>query len=272
MRYAYIVDTTNEASVATLSDLVNALSNVTGLPEATVFAYGRFAREAGLIAQKGRGRGAAIMQASDAANLLIGIGGTDVTREAARAIRTYRPMKGVVFRDHQRGFVNAFAEWWKPLGFEPRGDSSGEPQKCVFKSDFGRLLEFLILEAGLGNLTQWLFSLPPGGAGIGSGVQLNIIFQRPEPSVTVELRNIWGRAFEIWVEPKRRQQTHRALRRSTTVTQDCLTALGLVLAGKIEPKQLKSPEALAQIYKNQAEDFRVKKLPLTAVSETGDPS
>jgi hypothetical protein len=228
--------------MATLSDLVSALSNVTGLPEATVFAYGRFAREAGLIAQKGRGRGAAIMQASDAANLLIGVGGTDVTREAALAIRSYRPMKGVVFRDHQRGLVREFAEWWKPLGFEPRGESSGEPQKCVFKCDFGRLLEFLILEAGLGNLTRFLLALPrPGGswyAEIGVAVQFNIIFHRSEPSVTVEVRQAGGRAFEIWIEPKKRQQS-RALRRSTTVTQDCLTALGLVLAGKIEPKQLR---------------------------------
>ena len=35
--------------MAGLSDLVSTLSRVAGVPEATVFAYGRFAREANLI-------------------------------------------------------------------------------------------------------------------------------------------------------------------------------------------------------------------------------
>ena len=61
--------------MATLSNLVSALAQVTGLPEATVFAYGRFAREAGLISQAGRGLGGAQMTATDATNLLFAVCG-----------------------------------------------------------------------------------------------------------------------------------------------------------------------------------------------------
>ena len=78
--------------MASLSDLVESLSRVSGVAEATVFAYGRFAREADAIAQKGRGRGAASMTAKDAANLLIAIGGTPITREAGQAVKTFRPL------------------------------------------------------------------------------------------------------------------------------------------------------------------------------------
>jgi hypothetical protein len=79
--------------MATLSDLVEAVAGVSGLPRATVFAYGRFAREAGLIGQSGRGRSAAAMTLVDAANLLIAIGGTGVTREAGDAVRAFRSLK-----------------------------------------------------------------------------------------------------------------------------------------------------------------------------------
>jgi hypothetical protein len=65
--------------MATLSDLVTTLSWATSIPEATVFAYGRFAREAGFISQSGRGKGAAKMALTDAANLLIAIGGTAIS-------------------------------------------------------------------------------------------------------------------------------------------------------------------------------------------------
>jgi hypothetical protein len=82
--------------MATLSDLVSVLARVTGLPEATVFAYGRFAREAGLVSQGGRGRGGAQMTATDATNLLLALCGTRVTREAGKAIVALRPLAGEI--------------------------------------------------------------------------------------------------------------------------------------------------------------------------------
>jgi hypothetical protein len=149
---------------------------------------------------------------------------------------------------------SSFSQWCKPLGFEARAISSGEPQACLCKSDFGSLMEFLILEAGLGNLTPLLLDLGPSPhLTLLSGFeQLRIIFHRSEPSVSVEFRHALGKVFEIWFEPKRRQQTHRALRTSTTVTQDCLTALGLVLADEVEPSRLRSRQVLLEIYRKQA--------------------
>ena len=82
--------------MATLSDLVSVVAGVTGLPEATVFAYGRFAREAGLISQGGRGRGGAQMTATDATNLLLAVCGTRVTRDAGKGIAALRPLAGEI--------------------------------------------------------------------------------------------------------------------------------------------------------------------------------
>jgi len=245
--------------MAHLSDLVSALAHITGLPVATIFAYGRFAREAGLIAQKGRGRGAATMEVSDAANLLIGLGGTAVTRESPLAIRSYRAMKGVIFRQYQSGLACDFADYLRPLGFDfrPIGDISGELQECKCTRDFGDLLELLILDAGLGNLTRWLLTWPipgmPYHTVLTGHEQLRIIFHRSEPSVSIEFRHAWGKAFELWFKPHGRQQKRRALRTSTTLTQDCLTALGMVLMDLINPEQLKRPQALTKIYEAQAE-------------------
>jgi hypothetical protein len=87
------------------------------------------------------------------------------------------------------------------LDYRSNQGVSGEPQACVCKNDFGSLMEFLILEAGLGNLTRWLLSLPNPGAPyhtLTSGhEQLHIIFHRSELSVPVEFRHAWGKAFEI---------------------------------------------------------------------------
>jgi len=80
--------------LATLSELVSQIAELTDIPKATIFAYGRFAREGGLISQKGRGRGGASMTATDVANFLIALGGTSVTREAANAIALFRRMVG----------------------------------------------------------------------------------------------------------------------------------------------------------------------------------
>jgi hypothetical protein len=248
-------------NMAHLSDLVSALAHITGLPVATIFAYGRFAREAGLIAQKGRGRGAATMEVGDAANLLIGLGGTAVTRESPLAIRSYRAMKGVIFKQYQYGFAGDFADYFRPLGFDftPIGDFSGEPRerKCKCTRDFGDLLELLILDAGLGNLTRWLLTLPleamPYHTVLTGHEQLRIIFHWSEPSVSIQFRHAWGKAFELWFKPHGRQQKRRALHTSTTLTQDCLTALGMVLMDLINPDQLKRPQALTKIYEAQAE-------------------
>jgi hypothetical protein len=135
--------------MATLSHLVTAMAWATGVPRSTVFAYGRFAREGGLIAQKTRGPGAAVMSVRDAANLLIAVCGTDITRNASDTIKEFRPLKGTV---HVRS-SSAWA-WLSPLGLKRSEDL------IVLKPDFGSFLEFLIESSASGALYSFLSKIP----------------------------------------------------------------------------------------------------------------
>jgi hypothetical protein len=139
--------------VATLNDLVRTASLATKIPEATVFAYGRFAREAGCLSQKGRGLSAAEMKVRDAANLLIALGAASVTREAGKAIKDFRGLRGhlVVFQDE---FERSILSWLAPLG------PSERDQRFEIKADFGTTMEFLIDEAGSGNVHRFLGQVP----------------------------------------------------------------------------------------------------------------
>ncbi len=136
--------------MATLSELVSTLAQVTGLPEATVFAYGRFAREAGYIAQAGRGRGGAQMTAIDAANLIIAMCGTPVTREAGEAIRTFRALPA-----------------WRGIStqvFDPIERWVAKYERIISANNdyanFGTFMDFLISESISGDLELMLRSLP----------------------------------------------------------------------------------------------------------------
>src|SRR5664280_162917 len=179
MNNIYSVASTNESEVATLSDLVRGLAMSTGLPEATVLAYGRFAREAGYISQKGRGRGAAGMTIRDAANLLIAIGGTAVTREAGNTIKRFRTLPAANWDVNNPEAVNLYKTWLTPLissvvtetqagpgmyHYRPSAADSGMeetwyhyPPHSAEQSpypDFGRFVEFLIEQAMSGDLIR----------------------------------------------------------------------------------------------------------------------
>jgi hypothetical protein len=137
--------------MATLSQLVSTLANVMGLPEATVFAYGRFAREAGYISQAGRGRGGAQMTAVDAANLIIALSGTSVTREAGKAIETFMALQGWLKFPTER-LLEPIERWI-------------DKYRCVTKQNdeyfmFGPFMDFLIAESASGDLEWMLRSIP----------------------------------------------------------------------------------------------------------------
>jgi hypothetical protein len=76
--------------MATLSELVDTVAKVTGMDPATVALLARHAREAGLIAMRGRGPSAAAMGLTDAANLLIAVNTVQHASEVARAVPLYR--------------------------------------------------------------------------------------------------------------------------------------------------------------------------------------
>jgi hypothetical protein len=83
--------------MATLSDLVDAVAAAEGMDPATVALIARYAREAGFIQKRGRGRSAARMEIADAANLLIAVNASGAARDAPVVIPLYR---NLVEADH----------------------------------------------------------------------------------------------------------------------------------------------------------------------------
>jgi hypothetical protein len=82
--------------MATPGQLVQAVSEVLGIPAETVTNYDRVLSESGLRSKGGRGRGAAKVTARDAANLLIAIMGSPIAgasvKEAANTCDLYGPL------------------------------------------------------------------------------------------------------------------------------------------------------------------------------------
>jgi hypothetical protein len=136
--------------MATLSSLVSIVARVSGLPESTVFSYGRFAREAGLISQAGRGLGGAQMKATDAANLLLAVSGTRITKEAANAIKALKPLQGAVEYFRQSDGLAAWMEHYSSFAMSQTGKPNLE---------LGTFVSFLITEACTGAFEKFLRSL-----------------------------------------------------------------------------------------------------------------
>jgi hypothetical protein len=162
--------------MAGLSDLVAVVAAITGIPEATVFAYGRFARQGGQISQKGRGRSAADMSLTDAANLLIAIAGSDVTKDAATTIQTFRSLRhGRVYCFAGKGALKsemALLSWL----LNTVGVKTGEHRVADYgiQKDFGSLFEGLL-------------------KGMISGAVAQIFSEIPVAEVPRDLRSTWIR-------------------------------------------------------------------------------
>src|SRR3712207_5289130 len=83
----------NGVCMALLSHLVQALATVEELDPVNVRFYARSLRENGLISQRGRGRGAAQMTTSDAANLIIGVNASALAIDVGKVTPEYRAVK-----------------------------------------------------------------------------------------------------------------------------------------------------------------------------------
>jgi hypothetical protein len=289
--------------MATLSDLVTALSGVTGLPEATVFAYGRFARQAGLISQKGRGRSAASMSVTDATNLLIAVCATDVTREAGAAIDTFRSLGRGRFYDFS-GLSHAIVPWLEPLGIKAPG-----PGEHAFevRVNFGRFLEYLIAETVTGSVSSVFRRIPvaaiprqlwskwkrsksihleqsmdllvekglvkpkePSALEFGEDIGLEVNFSRLVPAVEIEFRRMWGSAqtvFLITFGPERGAQSRAPhnMRLIATVTEHTLAGVGVVQADIVRAAAIRTYKPMEALF---AQQFR--RTAPSSTSETAD--
>lgn len=76
--------------MALLSRLVKTVAEVEGVDEAYVAGVARYLREAGLLSQAGRGRGAAQMTPQDAVHLLIGLNASSMAKDAPEAVRSFK--------------------------------------------------------------------------------------------------------------------------------------------------------------------------------------
>ncbi|MCW5694667.1 MAG: hypothetical protein KIT48_20100 [Pseudolabrys sp.] len=254
--------------MAALSDLISTLAIVTKLPEATVFAFGRFAREAGHIAQKGRGRGAAPMTSRDAANLLLAVLGTDITREAGKAIEKLRPLRGVAYPILTPS-VSALLNWLQPLGWH-----TGKNDIYRLKANFGEFVEFLIEQSFGDDLNRALRSIPvrenmgsavnffleqsglpieelyseqdrklkhPNAILIGGDVGISLRFKRASSELVAEIGYpIASRGIlSIIFSDEERDQAHGDFEVETRISEFSIAALGACIQGRRLPKQAK---------------------------------
>jgi hypothetical protein len=259
--------------MATLQDLVTTLSWATAVPAATVFAYGRFAREAGLISQGGRGLGGARMNVRDAANLVIALGGSAITREAGATVNRFRQMQGTIYAFR---LETRIMDWLSPLGVQKKSPDD------VLSARFGKVLEFLIEEAGSGRLHAFLSSIPsvtlpdensPSSSEIllSSKVEqilrrakkgtvedrpavLHIEFERSTPMARIRLERWWGvpeTVMEIDFYPGRAAVTKLSRPMDLFVTARfsavTLRALAITLADREIPQSLSYPVALSDL-------------------------
>ncbi len=80
--------------MALVSDLVSAIAEAEGIPQATVNLVARYTREAGFLSQGARGRNAPRATVADCANLLIAVNGSGCTvKKAPKAVEMFRRLR-----------------------------------------------------------------------------------------------------------------------------------------------------------------------------------
>src|SRR4051794_3656929 len=119
--------------MALLSTIVTAVAQVEGMDEAQVGWIARHLREAGLISQAGRGRGAAHMTTRDAAILLIGANTASSAKDAAASTQLYRSLHGQVGRQDPLKLLQQGAEFGK--SFEAMIELCGDEKQTALFSD-----------------------------------------------------------------------------------------------------------------------------------------
>ena len=147
--------------MASLSELVEIIARVEGMEPATVGLIARNVRETGLISEKGRGRSAAKMTLTDAANLLIAVNATVTVRESAQTLQIYRQLETVT-----TGFV-------------------GNDQRMVGERvQLGRALEYLIEAASNGIFERFFSTTVPSLISTDfrkEQVDIELVFYKPQP-------------------------------------------------------------------------------------------
>lgn len=178
--------------MALLSTLVKTIAEVEGLEETQVAWVARHLREAGLLSQAGRGRGAAHMEVRDAANLLIAVNGSTTPKQCADAVLNFRSLSAVKSTVHIDGL--------------PLRDEADMDQLEVALSkgqDFGSALEAVITS---------LVEVPGSEPRLSKELDIIVSFIRPIESAEIFIGDLsnpddpegyFGASFERTTETTR---------------------------------------------------------------------
>lgn len=140
--------------MASIGQLVRAVSQVSGIEEASVKLIARYIREAGFVSQQSTGAGAAQMSSGDAASILIAVNAASLAKDASKAVEEFGSLK-----------LEYITE------FQPLDPNSREMHALISRSvDFNQALIGLIE----------MYANEPG-------VFAMIEFTRPRPQVFVRL-------------------------------------------------------------------------------------
>jgi len=147
--------------MASPGELVHKVAEALGVPEPTVIVHDRNLVRAGLRTKGGRGRSAATMTATDAANLIVAVAGSSVVKETVGTVNDYAnlpPQSGEVSMgessDSIRHDRNALATW-QLVGF-PISRLQDLPERHTFRDALIALIE----AATDGSLTAAITALP----------------------------------------------------------------------------------------------------------------
>ncbi|MFH3481643.1 hypothetical protein [Xanthobacter variabilis] len=177
--------------MATSGDLIKAVAEVLGIPEATATTYYRSLREGGLVTKGGRGPSAARMTSRDAAHLLIAVGGARFEKDSAeKIVRDFARVEAfdsarrmaVASEDNER-WNNA--DWIEGDGtwiFE--GFVIPEMQSLPYRHHFVDALVAVIEAAMAGTLKNATRSILPL-ADCSHGIE--ICFYGPEPHASISI-------------------------------------------------------------------------------------
>lgn len=223
--------------MALLSDLVSALAEVEGIEESFVAGVARYLREAGLVSQAGRGRGAAKMGSRDAAALLIAVNSTVLAKDAPDTLRQLAQFR---WRDDREDMFGG--------DLQAVADSSDELFNWIMdrktplspaRSDFIQFMERLVYSAvPLSSQSSRLSDT----VGNSDEVTFELHFHRPQRSVAFQYSYYWENPdnvgdvergiFEIgaFVSLDDTPSEFRDRRERVIITQKTILEVGRVLA------------------------------------------
>ena len=154
--------------MARLTDLVATMAQATGQREQSISQLARHLREAGLITQGGRGRGAAHMTPRDATNLLLGVLASDQWQDAPERVTHAREAQ---FTGWERNYDGAARDDLPPVPFmfcDGRMRSFGDALDAMFAE--------MVADEG-----------PAYANGLGI-LNLDVVVTRPGLRSTIEIR------------------------------------------------------------------------------------